>query len=407
MRNKWVGALLLLSSIAGCDGPKAPIDAHPQGHEHGEPRTGEDPSVEAKLPALVTIDPKLLSDGRITLVPVTSADAFGGRRVPGEVVSAPDGAAEISSLVGGRIASLQVNVGDEVKKGQTLAWVESPEVGAARAELAGASAALEMEKARVTRQESLQAEGATSQAAIDTARAALGAARAAHLAATLRLRSFGASGGNDARLALTSPIDGLVTQRHAILGAAVHPGTLLFSVIAPGRVLVLARYPEGKNVTPEVGTSVTVMPRGAARSPACQATVETNTRVIDPHTRTILVRLRPKDDCAGLRPGAYVEVQADASSSPAPSERSAPVETKSTTLRIPEEAVVFVRDQTYVFVPSDTPGRFLVRGVRAQFSNDGSAIVSEGLKLGEQVVSGGTILLKGEMLQESLGGHDH
>jgi len=260
------------------------------------------------------------------------------------------------------------------------------------------------------RQEELQRQGATSQANLDEARASARAAEADYSSAALRISALGANSGSGSRYGLVSPIDGVITESTAVLGAAVRPEQLLFRVIAPERVLILARFPEGKSGIPRAGDKVRIVPRGFSTQVACEAVVETNTKVVDPHTRTVLVRLKPADDCLHLRPGAYVEVaplDGDVSLNndrPLKDEPEAEVTANAVAVQIPSQAVVYVRGKETVFVAASSQGKFHARAVHVISVNGEFTTIDEGVEVGDQVVARGTILLKGEMLREVLGG---
>lgn len=387
-----VVAVLLLSVVA-CD----------RSSEESQPAPEEQPGA-ASLPTDLSVDPALLSSGRITLEEARPAGAGGMRRIPGEVVSAPDGAAEVGPLSSGRIAEILVNVGDTVKKGQTLAWLVSPDVGGARADVARGSAARELQRSRLARQEELEKQGATSQSNLDEARASARSAEADYTSATQRLNALGATTGSGSKYGLVSPIDGVITESRAVLGAAARSEELLFRVIAPEKVLIVARFPEGRSGIPDAGDKVRIVPRGASNQVECGAVVETNAKVVDPHTRTVLVRLRPESSCAHLRPGAYVEVAPLQVGAPEDSDQAAALDKGAAFVRIPSRAVVSVREKETVFVADSVAGKFHARAVHVASVDGEFATVDEGLRVGDRVVVRGTILLKGEMLREVLGG---
>ena len=359
---------------------------------------------EVELPTELSVDAALLKSGRISLEEARPASPGGMRRIPGEVVSSPDGAAEVGVLSSGRIAAIEVNVGDTVTKGQTLAWLVSPDVGEARADLTRGAAARELQRSREARQEELQKQGATSQANLDEARASARAADANYSSAALRISALGATSGSGSRYGLVSPIDGVITESTAVLGAAVRPEQLLFRVIAPEKVLIVARFPEGKSGIPDAGDKVRVVPRGFSTQGACEAVVETNTKVVDPHTRTVLVRLKPASDCLHLRPGAYVEVAPLEGDGPPKGEPETAAAANRLAVQIPSQAVVYVRGKETVFVAAPAPGKFHARAVHVVSVDGEFTTIDEGLKAGDRVVTRGTILLKGEMLREVLGG---
>jgi len=359
-------------------------------------------TTESALPSELRVNAALIESGRIVLSVAQAPLTPGGSNVPGEVVSATDGAAEVGALVPGRVAALEVNAGDRVKKGQVLAWIDSAEVAAARADLASCSVTRDLEQSRLERQEALEKEGATAQSTIDAARSAFRAAEASCAAAMLRLTTLGASGGSGARYALLAPIEGVVVERNSVLGAAVRPEQLLFRIVSPERVLIVARFPEHGMALPAPETMMQISLRGGASSGTCQAKVETNSDVVDPHTRTILVRLRPQSDCTQLRPGAYVEVRAQS-----PAKKESPDAGQPHAVGgalVPARAVVQVRGTSTVFVADRTPGTFHARSVVIGRIDGDSALIEQGVSPGESVASEGTILLKGEMMRDVLGG---
>lgn len=394
-RKLGAGVSLVLLCVA-CD----------QAHKQDQP-AAQLPEAGVELPTELGVDPMLISSGRITLEVVRRAAPGGGARIAGEVVSSPEGAAEVGVLSSGRISGIEVNVGDAVTQGQTLAWVESPLVGGARAALARSLAAREFQKSRAARQEQLEKEGATSQSSLDEARAATRVAEADYTSAVLQLSSLGANAGSGSRYSLVAPIAGVIAESTAVLGSAVRAEQLLFRVIAPEKVLILARFPEGRGNVPEAGTKVRIVPRGASSQTECEAVVETNARVVDPHTRTILVRLRPVKNCTPLRPGAYVEVappQGGGSDAAADQNTATVTNSNADDVQVPSEAVVYVRGEATVFVADKETGKFHARAVQLTSVDGALTTLNEGVKVGEQVVSRGTILLKGEMLREVLGG---
>ncbi len=394
-----------LQLLAACD-QSAQLGASGEAHSD-EPGHGE-AALEPHLPHEVAVSPRLAEQGRIKLATARRSDTASARRVPGEVVSATDGAAEVGVMVAGRVATLEVNVGDRVKKDDVLAWVESSDVGVARAELSKAQAELEIQKAHLARQETLQQESATAPAQVERARAALRAAQAERSAVLLRLSAWGAGRGSGARYPVLAPIEGVVTARHAILGASLRADMPLFSIVAPERVLVMARFSEGPDGVPEVGASLQLTLRGAPRTEPCIAKVEANSGVVDARTRTIIVRLRPEPSCQGLRPGTYVEVHSpprdQAEQSPHQEEQP---QAKEQGVLVPTRAVVFLRGKEVVFVPTQTAGVFAVRVVVVSSRDDQDAALSQGVQAGEQVVEEGTLLLKGEAMGETLGGDGH
>jgi cobalt-zinc-cadmium efflux system membrane fusion protein len=394
--------LLTLLPLVGCRNDAAPSVS--QAESGAKDRLAE-------AARAVLVDPGLLDTGRIKLFKVRASLATDSLAIPGEVVSDPEGEALVGALVAGRVRSLAVDVGDEVKKGAILAVVDAPEIARTRARLAEANAALTLAQSQLDRQEQLRAENATSGRALDQARAELTAAHAQVDSAKALLSSWGVAQGQSvsAQLAVRSPIHGVVAARNATLGGAVRPDETLFRIIAPERVVILAQWPESRLAIPKPKSILQVRPRARAhQSEPCEALVETQGRVVNTQTRTVTLRLRPKEPCDGLLPGAYVNVLArgeeTGAGSPSPGSTEPSGTEAPTVVQVPRLSVVDVRGLPTVFVAEGPKGSFVPRTVLAEPSAGDFVVITSGLAPGERVASAGVILLKGEMLRDVLGG---
>lgn len=144
----------------------------------------------------------------------------------------------IGTEVGGlRVTSLQVAVGDSVKKGQVLARLNPGAVEidleAANAQVAEAEAALAQAVATLARANRLAPSGGVSQQELTqyetqkhTAEARLGAARAQQKRQQLRLEFT----------TLTAPDDGVISTVAVAEGAIVPAGAEVFRLIRQGRL---------------------------------------------------------------------------------------------------------------------------------------------------------------------------
>lgn len=107
----------------------------------------------------VRVDPELVRTGRIVVGVAEARVPRDEVSVPGEVVVGENGEAQVTSLVAGRVATLDVEVGTNVQKGQTVATVDSPQVGAAQADLLRAQSRAVLAKRVLERQLELQRTG--------------------------------------------------------------------------------------------------------------------------------------------------------------------------------------------------------------------------------------------------------
>ena len=187
-----------------------------------------------------------------------------------------------------RLASVAVNVGDVVKRGQVLATFApdtlQADLAQSRAAVAEAEATLADASANAQRARSLQASGALSDAAIHqyltterTARARLDAQRAAAQVQALRLR----------QTEVRAPDAGVISARSATVGAVLPAGQELFRMIRKGRLEWRAEVAadELALLKPGVVALVTV----AGTTAALKGTVRMVAPTVDLQTRNGLV----------------------------------------------------------------------------------------------------------------------
>ncbi|HEX7477431.1 MAG TPA: efflux RND transporter periplasmic adaptor subunit [Polyangiales bacterium] len=362
------------------------------------------PTAAAHLQEQVRVDATMLSGGRIQLAAVEKRSLGETRIFPGEASADEQGRAEAGTLVAGRIASLEAGVGTLVQRGQVLAYIDAPEVARVAADVMRARAHAEVAVRKEARQLELDKQQATSKNAIDEAHAEARVAHAELAAAQSLLRSLGGSEppaaptSGDAipltsRVAVRSPLAGIVSARSTVLGGAVVPEKSLFEITAKGHVVVLLRFPESASDVPAAGTTATLRPRASAGSAgSCGARVRGELGTVDPGTRTRSIRVEPTDACDWLVPGGYVNVEVAATKDAR----------ASAVLAVPRDAIVDVKGLPSVFVAGATDGTFVLRAVRIGAEQGGLAEIEVGVREGERVVVVGAPLLKGEVLRSEL-----
>jgi cobalt-zinc-cadmium efflux system membrane fusion protein len=282
-----------------------------------------------------------------------------------------------------------------VRAGQGLVTVQSPEVARLHADARRAEARLRLAAKALERLEQLQAEGATSQASLDHANAESVSARADLDAIRTQLAGLGLrmdegpEGGS--HVVLRAPIDGVVAERRAVLGASVSPGDALLRIVAATARAVVARVPEARAAAVAVGTSVRVRPREAelVAAESCGGTVERSTGVVE-DDRTVRIRIRLDDACALRASGRTLTVELPLAGEQA---TAAPV------VLVPAAAVVELRGKSVVFVQEGDAPKFAWRAVRVGEHVGSSVVVEDGVREGERVVVRGTVLLKGEVVR--------
>ncbi|MEN3976765.1 efflux RND transporter periplasmic adaptor subunit [Emcibacter sp. SYSU 3D8] len=242
----------------------------------------------------------------------------------------------VGAEVGGlAITEVLVEEGDEVKRGQVLARLNDSVLRAQLAQheanIAAARATLTEAQANLRRAEDLLPKGHISGQTADARRAAAGTA-AAQLTVAQAARDETLAKLNQTRI--TSPDDGYISARSAVIGQIVSSGTELFRVVRDSRLELDAQIPETTLASLSPGLTVQVSADGL---PVTSGTIRSIAPSVDTRSRLGLahIALPPK---AGFRPGMFAQA-------------SIALE-QGTALLVPSSAVVYRDGVSGVFVMS-------------------------------------------------------
>lgn len=387
--TRGTDGLLFCFLLAACDAsPSSAASHHRQDeHEAGHEEEGR-----------VVLDPHVVERNGIADEPVQRHLLIGALEVPAEVQVNPDRQAHVSPLVAGRIAQTQVDLGQEVQRGEVLATVRSVELGRIRGALTAARARQKAADAERARYATLVGEGisASKNALEADARADVAAADVASLRAALD--AVGSRGGGGATLALSSPIDGTVVRRHASPGEYVSETSDPFVVADLSTVWVMGRVYEQEiaQVSEGMPAEVTFI---AHPGEVWTGTVDYVAPTLDEHTRTLPVRVVLPNSDGTLRPGMFgtLALQGEAAGDEA-----------GRVLAVPSAAISSLGDRTVVFVRGEHEGTFEARDVIVGATASGFVEIREGLAEGERVVTHGAFVLKSVVMRDAIGeGHAH
>ena len=209
-----------------------------------------------------------------------------------------------AEAAGLRLATVQADVGQRVRRGQVLATLADETVRAdlaqAQAALAEAEASAAEATANAERAATLQDSGALSASQIQqyataalTAKARVAAQRAAVQAQQLRLK----------QTQVLAPDDGIVSARSATVGAVVGSGQELFRLIRGGRLEWRAELPSADLARVRAGQAATLTtPSGRTVA----GTVRQVAPTVDAASRNglVYVDLKPGPD-SDARPGMF------------------------------------------------------------------------------------------------------
>jgi len=327
----------------------------------------------------------------------------------GKILVPENQVAVIGPVNEGRIVRLYAGQGTRVRKGQKLADLESADIDQAEADYLKAladyenavrSSAAEVKLAqqsydrnrllfeqKVTPGKNLQAAEHDLEVAKATAENSVNGTKAALTAARRHLLILGL---NDATIdaltkktdlaavfSLNSPIDGIVVERNATVGASVGTDANLFKIIDLSRVWIDADVFEKDlpRVRPgqEVKLTVTAFPQSTFTGKVILIN-----SVVDPDTRTVKVRTEVANPDGRLKPDMFANVQIV-------------TDLNRAAISIPQSAVLNDEGKSIVFV-AEADG-YKKRQVQAGIQNNDRVEIIDGLNAGDKVVVKGNYLL--------------
>ena len=323
-------------------------------------------------------------------------------RVPGEIVPAPGGEADVLAPIDGRLVSAAALAeGATVTRGQELARIQPPP--GAPADLpqlergrAQAASALELATRDRERAERLVAAGAAPQRRLDEARAAEAQASAAMRAAEAQLEQFNTSrtagtGSTAGSFVVRAPISGVIVRREATPGMNVTSGAPLFHLVDPSVVHVVGHVPEAQLGRARVTTGAQIeVPNASATLPAGK--LLSVGRVVNPQSRTVPITFAADNRVLGLAVGQSVFLHLLMNET-----KPAPV--------VPASALVDDAGRPIVFVQVE--GESFERRPVTVGAREGELVQISGVKPGEHVVIKGAHLVRLASLSTSVPAHGH
>lgn len=346
------------------------------------PRRGICPICEMALTPLdpskftgeIAIDPVVVQNIGVRLDPVVVGPLTATLRTVGTVTSDERTVRDVSLKVGGWIETLHVAyVGAEVKRGEPLFELYSPELYAAQEEYL---LALESEGASGT--QFLPRAGRDRDELLRSARTRLeffdmGEAE---------VRALEERGEPAKAVRLTSPHTGTVLEKMATEGMRVEPGMRLYRIADLSRVWVLATIHEFQIPYISMGQRAVVsLPYIPGQT--FEGEVSYIDPTIDVRTREVKVRVEIENAERILKPGMFASVEL----------RSTLAGERTLVAR---SAVLDTGERRLAFV-SLGEGRFEPRELRIGVAAEGDRIeVLDGLKPGELVVTSGQFLIDSE-----------
>ena len=335
-----------------------------------------------------------LSDTQLTSVKIATV---GYHFFPVEEISVgsidfnQDMSVQVFSPYQGRIISLFAKVGDDVKCGQPLFIIDSPDLLQAEATLIAAAGTLELKNQTLVRAKELYHTVAISQRELEQAVSEQQAAEGALKAARDAVRIFGkidieidriiANRQVDSSLLVPSPISGRITARNAAPGLFVQPGgtPAPFTVADLSTMWLIANVPETSSpqlrLGQEVRATVTAYP-----DRTFEGKITTIGAAVDLNTRRLMARSEIKDPQHVLQPGMFATFVI---------QTGEPVRS----LAVPLDGVVREGDGTIIVWVTKDHRRFEKRIVQIGRRDGGYNQIIQGLQPGDLIATDGALFL--------------
>lgn len=356
------------------------------GHEKGEHSENEP----------ITLTAEAMQSAGITVATVSRSSVAGTISAPGRVIPAQNATGHIGSLITGRVARILRGEGSSVAKGTVVAELEAFDIGELRAEYASAAAAVTQAKLTLDRQERLSGEGIGAKRALDEARSAYTQAVARQRAAEAKLQSLGISPSElqgssySTRVSIRSPLSGVITKQHVVVGEYVDPSRDMFEVVNLSTVWVEAQVSPLLARELRIGTKATLRGQTGERG---IGSVNYISPTVEAESRTVPVRVLVNNTTSQLKPQSFVTVDFERQSG-------------ELALSIPRTAIEQDGEKQYVYL-QEGPTTFKRQEILLGSSTGTTVVVLSGLAEGDKIAEKGVFYLKSIRQKGELQEHEH
>jgi cobalt-zinc-cadmium efflux system membrane fusion protein len=355
------------------------------------------PGAASQVPDSVDLSNSQLSSVKVE--PVEDRDFPIEKEAVGSIDFNENMTVQVFTPYQGRIIALFAEMGNDVKKGQTLFTVDSPDLLQAESTLIAAAGVLELDRKNLDRLHDLYATRAVSERDVEQATSDEQTAEGNLRAARDAVRIFGKGDADidriianrlaDPTLVVASPIDGRVTARNAAPGLFVQPGgtPAPYTVADIDTMWMLGNVTEDDSPIFRVGQSLQVT-LDAFPNRVFDGKVTYVSETVDPATRRVLISSEIKDPQHELRSGMFANFTISI---------GAPMRSPA----VPVDGVVREGDGTMTIWVTADRRRFTRRKVQIGDEHDGYRQILGGVQPGELVATEGAIFLSNALATAS------
>ncbi len=328
----------------------------------------------------ITLDPNLYTVGHSELFQLATV---GTRSLPtvlsanGSITPDVNRTIHVTSQGSGRVVSLNVRLGDHLKKGQVLLSIHSADLAGAFSDYQKAAADERLAKQGLDRAQLLYSHGALAEKDLQQAQDTEEKAQADVRNAEQHVRIMGGDPAHPGPLIeLRAPVSGTIVEQN-ISGfegiKSLDNSPNLFTIADLSRVWVLCDVYENDLGDVHLGDAAEIR-LNAYPDKTYHGKVADISRVLDPNTRSAKVRIVLPNSEGSLRPGMFAVVTF----------RS---RTSQSRVVVPATAVIRLQDKDWVFRKDGAQQFRRVEVHTAGGVSDQMQQIREGVKPGEQIVA--------------------
>ena len=391
LRTKIILAVVVVAAVFGVVWAKLLGSSAPSVHGASTEEQRSDPPDQPKYIDLTEKQASSLKIG-----PVESRDFEVFKTAVGTIDFNENMLVQVFSQYPGKIIKAFYNVGDDVKQGDILFTIDSPDLLQAESTLLAAAGVLELQKRNLARLSGLLKAGGSAQKDVDQATSDEQTAEGNFKAGKDAVRIFGKTDAEiehvvanrkiDSTLVVPSPISGRIVTRNAAPGFLTQPGTPPppFQIADVSTMWMSANVIETDAPAYKLGQEVEVSVP-AYPDKVFKGHVTNLSPMIDPNSHRQLVRSEIEDPEHLLRSGMFASFKIR-------------VGAAIRSLAVPAAGVVREGDGTMsVWVTSDRR-RFTRRTVSTGIRQDDWVQILDGIQPGDTVVNDGAVFLSNKLI---------
>ena len=374
-----IAALALVLVVTGCGSGPGEAESKMTSYSTGENK--------ADTADLFTVPPEQMS--HIQVVAVEKSKVPRVLRLTGAAAYNAFKTTPVFSAVGGPVQEILAEPGQNVRAGQTLLTVTSPDYSAARSAYMKARSAFQLSDKNYERSKDLYEHKAIAERDLQQAESDRAQAQADVQASEDALRALGISDPEalvktppktTGQIPVSAPVPGQIVERLVGPGQLLQAGTTqCFTISDMSTVWVLVNIYQNDLAYVRGGDSVDITTD--AYPEIFHGKISYIADALDPNTRTLQARIVTQNPGYKLKKDMYVTATVHAGA-------------LADALTVPDAAVL--RDsenQPFVYVQTSA-NQFARRLVKVGDSQNSRTLIQDGLKEGERVVGDGSLFLQ-------------